>query len=80
MDGQGGANPYWPLGSRQRRAESIETVGEEAAAAFGRDPIPAEYEATVRLPFAEAVLRESMRLKSVAPLLGAATTSIPTAG
>lgn len=54
----------WLLGSRPDLQERLR---EEAAAAFGRDPIPAEYEATERLPFAEAVLRESMRLRSVAP-------------
>src|SRR5262249_49387117 len=33
-----------------------------------------EYEATERLPYAEAVLRESIRLKSVGPLIGVETT------
>jgi cytochrome P450 len=54
----------WLLGPRP---DVQERLREEAEAAFGRDPIPATYEAAERLPFAEAVLRESMRLKSVAP-------------
>jgi cytochrome P450 len=57
----------WLLGPRP---DVQERLCEEATAAFGRNPIPAEYEATEQLPYAEAVLRESMRLKSVAPTAG----------
>lgn len=57
----------WLLGSRP---EVQERLSQEAVAAFGEHPFPAEYEATERLPYAEAVLRESMRLKSVAPMIG----------
>ncbi|HXS34263.1 MAG TPA: cytochrome P450 [Solirubrobacterales bacterium] len=57
----------WLLGSRP---DIQERLREETAAAFGRNPIAAEYEATEQLPYAEAVLRESMRLKSVAPSAG----------
>jgi cytochrome P450 len=57
----------WLLGSRpgtQRR------LAEEASKAFGSSPFPSSYEAAESLPFSEAVLRESMRLKSVGPLMG----------
>jgi cytochrome P450 len=57
----------WLLGSRP---EIQARLSEEARDAFGEDASPTEYEATERLPYAEAVLRESMRLKSVAPALG----------
>jgi len=57
----------WLLGSRP---DVQERLCQEARAAFGDSPFPAEYEATERLPYAEAVLRESMRLKSVAPVIG----------
>jgi cytochrome P450 len=57
----------WLLGSRP---DVQERLCEEATTAFGRNPIPAEYEATEQLPYTEAVLRESMRLKSVAPTAG----------
>lgn len=57
----------WLLASRPGHQERL---SQEARAAFGSYPFPSEYEATDRLSFAEAVLRESMRLKSVAPLLG----------
>ncbi|HVY78489.1 MAG TPA: cytochrome P450 [Solirubrobacterales bacterium] len=57
----------WLLGSRPDVQEHLR---DEAATAFGRDPIPAEYAMAEQLPYAEAVLRESMRLKSVAPTAG----------
>jgi cytochrome P450 len=57
----------WQLGSRP---EVQERLSEEAREAFGGNASPAEYEATERLPYAEAALRESMRLKGVAPALG----------
>lgn len=56
----------WLLGSR---SDVQERMLAEAASAFGGSPFPTEYEATERLPYIEAVLRESMRLKSVSPLL-----------
>lgn len=57
----------WLLASRpdvQRR------LAEEAAKAFGEERLATEYETTERLSYAEAVLRESMRLKSVVPVMG----------
>ena len=57
----------WLLGSRP---EIQEKLGMEASEAFGDDASPTEYATTERLPYAEAVLCESMRLKSVTPVLG----------
>lgn len=57
----------WLLGSRPGIQERL---SEEAREAFGAEASPTEYGATERLPYAEAVLRESMRLKSVTPALG----------
>jgi cytochrome P450 len=60
----------WTIWLLRSRPDVYERLRREAAAAFGEHPAPVEYEATERLPYAEAVLRESIRLKSVAPLLG----------
>jgi cytochrome P450 len=60
----------WTIWLLASRPDLQERLSREAVAAFGEHPFPAEYEATERLPYAEAVLRESMRLKSVAPVLG----------
>jgi cytochrome P450 len=60
----------WTVWLLASRPEVQERLSAEAAAAFGEDALPTEYEATERLAYAEAVLRESMRLKSVGPLLG----------
>lgn len=57
----------WLLASRPDVQERLRV---EATTAFGGSSFPTEYEATERLPYAEAVLRESMRLKSVAPAIG----------
>jgi cytochrome P450 len=57
----------WLLGSR---SDVQEQLSEEASAVFGEHRLPVEYEATEQLPHTEAVLRESMRLKSVAPIIG----------
>lgn len=57
----------WLLASRpdvQRRLSA------EAARVFGGEPLATAYETTEQLGYAEAVLRESMRLKSVVPLMG----------
>jgi cytochrome P450 len=60
----------WTVWLLASRPDVQERLREEAAEAFGESPFPPAYEAAERLPYAEAVLRESMRLKSVAPLLG----------
>jgi cytochrome P450 len=52
------------------RPDVQDRLRQEATEAFGEHPFAADYAATERLPYAEAVLRESMRLKSVAPILG----------
>lgn len=57
----------WLLGSR---TDVQERLSQEASAVFGEHRLPIEYEATEQLPYTEAVLRESMRLKSVAPIIG----------
>jgi cytochrome P450 len=41
---------------------------EEAREVLGEEPYPSGYETVERLPYGEAVLRESMRLRSVAPI------------
>jgi cytochrome P450 len=56
----------WLIGSR---SDIQARLSKEAKEAFGEEVSPTEYEATERLPYAEAVLRESMRLKSVAPAI-----------
>lgn len=63
----------WTIWLLASRPDVQARLRDEAAVAFGGDPVPTEYEAIERLPYAEAVLRESMRLKSVSPLLGVET-------
>ncbi len=46
---------------------------EEARAVLGEECFPASYETVDELRYGEAVLRESMRLKSVVPLIGLET-------
>jgi cytochrome P450 len=60
----------WTIWLLTSRTEVQERLNQEAVAAFGVHRLAVEYEATEQLPFAEAVLRESMRLKSVAPIIG----------
>jgi len=60
----------WAIWLLASRPELQERLAEEASEAFGEHPFPAEYGATESLPFAEAALRETMRLKSVAPIIG----------
>lgn len=60
----------WTTWLLATRPDLQERLREEAAAAFGDSAFPSEYGATENLPFAEAVLRESMRLKSVTPIIG----------
>ncbi len=60
----------WLLGPR---LDIQERMRAEAASAFGDSPFSTEYAATERLPYTEAVLRESMRMKSVSPLLAVET-------
>jgi cytochrome P450 len=46
-----------------------ERLAHEAREALGSDPVPGDYQTLERLPYTEAVLRESMRLRPVAPLM-----------
>jgi len=50
-----------PEAQNRLAAEAVEVLGDER--------VPAQYEDTERLSYAEAVLRESMRLKSIVPVL-----------
>jgi cytochrome P450 len=59
----------WTIALLGRRPDVQRRLREEAAAAFGEHPFATDHAAAERLPYAEAVLRESMRLKSVGPLL-----------
>jgi cytochrome P450 len=56
----------WLLASRPDIQQRLAAEGREA---FGEHPFATEYEATESLAYTEAVLRESMRLKSVGPLM-----------
>lgn len=60
----------WLLASRP---DVQERLAEEARGAFGEGVVPTEYEMTTGLTYAEAVLKESIRLKSVAPALNIET-------
>ncbi len=56
----------WLLGSRP---DVQERLAQEAQEILGEHAFPVNYETVDSLQYAEAVLRESMRLKTVAPLL-----------
>jgi cytochrome P450 len=56
----------WLLGSRP---DIQARIAEEAAAVLGEASEPLEYESVEHLSYTEAVLRESIRLKPVAPFL-----------
>ena len=55
----------WLLGSR---ADVQTRLAAEASEILGGDPFPAEYETVARFDYGEAVLRESMRIKSVSTM------------
>ena len=57
----------WLLGGRP---DIEERCRQEADEVLGRDALPATFETVGNLGYCEAVLRESMRLRPVAPLLG----------
>lgn len=56
----------WFLGSRP---DIQARLAQEADEVLGEQPFPREHETVADLRYSEAVLRESLRLKSVAPLL-----------
>lgn len=57
----------WTLWYLAREPVVQERWAREAAEVLGDTPVPADLEAVGRLRYGEAVLRESMRLKAVAP-------------
>jgi cytochrome P450 len=56
----------WTLWFLSTRPEIQERLAAEARAVLGEDAFPPDYDSVARLPYTEAVLRESMRLKPVA--------------
>jgi cytochrome P450 len=59
----------WTIWLLSTRPDVQARLAGEASEALGDDPFASEYETIGQLPYAEAVLRESMRTKSVAPLM-----------
>ena len=59
----------WTLWLLAARPDVQTRLAQEADDLFGEDPFPVDYDTVNGLQYAEAVLRESMRLKTVAPLL-----------
>jgi cytochrome P450 len=59
----------WTVWLLASRPDVQERLADEARLALGDDPFPAEYQTLEQLPFAEAVLRESMRLRPVTPMI-----------
>ncbi len=57
----------WTLWYLARDPDLQERWAREAAEVLGDAPVPADHETVGRLRYGEAVLRESMRLKTVAP-------------
>ena len=60
----------WTLWFLSSRPEIQTRWAREAQEVLGEQPYPAGHEIVESLHYGEAVLRESMRLKSVAPILG----------
>lgn len=58
----------WTISSLATRPEIQARWAEEALDVLGDDHYPPAYETVERLPYGEGVLREAMRLKSVAPI------------
>ena len=57
----------WTLWYLAREPKVQERWAQEATEVLGDAPVPADHEMAARFPYGEAVLRESMRLKAVAP-------------
>jgi cytochrome P450 len=60
----------WTIWLLASEPEIQTRLAAEATEALGDSTFPGEYEATEHLSYAEAVLRESMRLKGVSPVMG----------
>ena len=61
----------WTIWLLASRPEIQARCADEADEMLGGDLFPLEFETVARLRYGEAVLRESMRLRPVAPILGA---------
>jgi cytochrome P450 len=59
----------WTVWLLASRPDVQARLADEARDVLGEEPFPADYPAVDRLTYAEAVLRESLRLRTVAPLL-----------
>ena len=59
----------WTIWLLASRPDIQARLSDEAHEALGDGALPVEYESIEQLPYTEAVLRESMRLKDVSPLL-----------
>ncbi|HEY1687763.1 MAG TPA: cytochrome P450 [Solirubrobacteraceae bacterium] len=55
----------WTLWLLGPRPDIQRQIAEEATAALGQDTVPRDYETAENLPYTDAVLQESMRLRSV---------------
>jgi cytochrome P450 len=60
----------WTIWFLCRNADVQERWAEEAREILGEDELPADYNTVGQFRYGEAVLRESMRLRPVAPLIG----------
>lgn len=60
----------WTLSLLARRPEVQRRMAAEAAVALGDEAVPASHRTAEALPYTEAVLQESMRLRSVTGLFG----------
>jgi cytochrome P450 len=58
----------WTISALATMPEVQARWAEEAREVLGEEPYPSAYETVERLPYGEGVLREAMRLKSVAPI------------
>jgi cytochrome P450 len=61
----------WTTWLLAQRPDVQERLAAEATETLGEESYPQDHEVVARLPYTEAVLRESLRVKSVGPLLTA---------
>jgi cytochrome P450 len=59
----------WMIWLLSRNPAALERARAEVVAALGGEPMPQRYEQLAALPFVEACVNETMRLKPVAPIL-----------
>jgi cytochrome P450 len=60
----------WTIWFLSRMPEIQERWAEEARDVLGEDKLPGDYDAVAELSYGEAVVRESMRVRPVAPVIG----------